>query len=101
LPPLVMDPINPAIAYVAGQRVYRTANSGTAWAQLPAFDADTTRVVIALAVAPASRQTIYAVTACLAAVNPSGCGSGVTSTSILWRSTNSGQSWTQMSTIPG
>ena len=93
-----MDPVNAAIAYVAGQRVYRTSDSGTTWTAVPIVDPDPTHVITALAVAPASRQILYAATACLPELALSfSCPSN----SFIWRSQNSGQSWTQRATVPG
>ncbi|MBI2816755.1 MAG: hypothetical protein HYX72_07430 [Acidobacteria bacterium] len=96
-PPLVIDPNNGAIAYVAGQRVYRTANTGTSWTALPMFNPDSTHVVIALAISPVSRQTLYVATACVPELLVGICSNF----SIIWRSSNSGQTWTRISAVPG
>ena len=103
LPPLAMDPVNAEIAYVAGQRVYRSSNGGiegggVEWTPLPVVDPDPSHVVIALAIAPASRQVLYAATACLPELSLSFSCPNV---SFLWRSQNSGQSWAQRATVPG
>src|SRR5262249_48470411 len=64
-PPLVVDPVNPSSAFVAGTRVYHTTDAGQSWTALPVVDSDTTHLIIALAMAPAQRTTLYAATACL------------------------------------
>jgi uncharacterized protein (TIGR03437 family) len=98
LPPLVADPVNNASAYVAGTHVYHTTNSGQAWTALPVVDSDATHVVVALAMAPAQRTTLYAATACLPEVIGKTCPLTI---SWIWLSRNSGQSWTQMGTVSG
>jgi len=97
-PPLVVDPVNSASVYVAGTRVYHTTNSGQSWTALPVVDSATNHLVIALAIAPAPRSVLYAATACLPEVALTSCP---TTNSLIWRSTNSGQSWTQTGTVSG
>jgi len=96
-PPLLLDPVTPTTAYVAGARLYRTTNSGQSWTALPIVDSDTTHVVIALAMAPAQRTALYAATACLPEVTLTTCAS----TSTIWRSANSGQTWVRMGALSG
>ena len=96
-PPLIADPVLGTTAYVAGRRVYRTTNSGGTWTALGTVDPEPSRVVVALAMPPSSRTTIYAVTACLPEVALTSCPSQ----SWVWRSTNSGDTWIQMSTVAG
>ncbi len=96
-PPVLLDPVNPASAYVAGTRLYRTTNSGQSWTALPVVDSDTTHVVIALAMAPAQRTALYAATACLPEVALTTCPS----TSTIWRSANSGQTWIRTGSVSG
>jgi uncharacterized protein (TIGR03437 family) len=96
-PPFVLDPLVSTTAYVAGRRVYRSTNSGTAWTALSIVDPDVTRVVTALAMPPSSRTTLFAVTACLPEVTLTSCPP----ISVIWRSTNAGQNWTQMSVVAG
>jgi uncharacterized protein (TIGR03437 family) len=96
-PPLLLEPVVTSSAYVAGRRLYRTTNNGTSWTPLAVVDPDPTHVVIALAMAPASRATLYAATACLPEVSQTRCSPG----SLLWRSANSGASWTQLPPITG
>jgi uncharacterized protein (TIGR03437 family) len=96
-PPLIVDSTNSASVFVAGTHVYHTTNSGGSWTALPMVDSDTTHVIIALAQAPASRATLYAATACL----PEVAGTACPATSIIWRSANTGQTWTQEGSIAG
>ena len=96
-PPFILDPVNPSSAYVAGSNVYHSSNSGTSWTALAAVDTDPNRVVIALAMAPSSRSTLYAATACLPEVALVSCPQN----SVIWRSANAGQSWVQMNTVSG
>ena len=96
-PPLVVDPVNPSSAFVAGSRLYRTSNAGDSWTVLPAVDSDPTHVVIALTMAPAQRTTLYAATACLPEVVLTSCPP----VSLIWRSQNSGQTWTRMGSVSG
>jgi uncharacterized protein (TIGR03437 family) len=96
-PPVLLDPVNSASAYVAGTRLYRTTNSGQSWTALPVVDSDTTHVVIALGMAPAQRTALYAATACLPEVVLTACPSS----STIWRSANSGQTWSSMGSVSG
>ncbi|HYR90676.1 MAG TPA: hypothetical protein VE422_41815 [Terriglobia bacterium] len=96
-PPLVVDPGIPSSAFVAGSRLYRTTDSGATWTALPVVDPDPNRVVIALAMAPASRAALYAATACLPEVALVDCPA----VSVVWRSANAGQTWVQMGSLPG
>jgi uncharacterized protein (TIGR03437 family) len=96
-PPLVVDPVNPVSAFVAGRRVYHTPDSGTTWTQLAIVDPDPTRVVISMAMSSIARSTMFAATACLPEVALTACPS----ISVIWRSTNAGQTWTQMSIVAG
>ncbi len=97
LPPMVADTTNPSSAYIAGRRLYHTNDAGGSWAALPIVDAEESHVVVALAIAPASRLTLYAATACLREVATMTCPTA----SRMWRSANGGQTWTQMAPIPG
>jgi len=96
-PPVVVDPVISATAYVAGRRIYRTTNSGVDWTAFNIIDEDPTRVVIALALAPTARSTLFAATACIPEVALTTCPP----LSVIWRSTNAGQTWVQMSVVSG
>ncbi|MBI3939532.1 MAG: hypothetical protein HY315_01740, partial [Acidobacteria bacterium] len=96
-PPLVLDPVSMSSAYVAGRRLYHTSDSGVTWRALTVVDPDPTHVVIALAMAPASRSTLYAATACLPEVALVSCPI----VSWVWRSQNAGESWVQMTPVSG
>ncbi|MBI4472494.1 MAG: hypothetical protein HY646_07485 [Acidobacteria bacterium] len=96
-PPIVLDPVATSSAFVAGRRLYRTNDSGATWTALPEVDPDPTHVVIALAIAPASRSTFFAATACLPEVALISCPA----TSVIWRSANGGQTWVQRSLVSG
>jgi len=96
-PPLVVDPVNPSSAFVAGTRLYHTTDAGQSWAALPVVDSDTTRVIIAIAMAPVQRTTLYAATACLPEIVLTSCPP----VSLIWRSQNSGQTWTQTGSVSG
>ena len=97
-PPLEVDPLNSASVYVAGTRLYHTTNSGQSWTALPVVDSGANQIVIALAIAPAQRGILYAATACLPEVALTSCP---TTNSLIWRSVNSGQSWTQTGSVSG
>jgi uncharacterized protein (TIGR03437 family) len=96
-PPLLVDPVNNASVFVAGTHLYHSTNSGKSWTALPVVDSDATHVVIAMTLAPASRTTLYAATACLPEVVVTSCPA----TSLIWRSANSGQTWTQEGSVSG
>lgn len=96
-PPLVFDPESTTSAYVAGRSIYYTTDSGANWTAKPLVDPDPSRVVIALAIAPASRLTLYAATACLPEVAQVQC----TPASEIWSSTDGGSIWVRMSPVPG
>src|SRR5262249_1558654 len=96
-PPLLLDPTTASTAYVAGTRLYPTTNSGNTWTALAVVDPDPNHVVLAVAAAPSSRLTLYAATGCLPEVALISCPPG----SLIWRSTNGGQSWVQVSPVPG
>jgi len=96
-PPLVLDPVFTSSAYVAGRRLYHTIDGGDTWTALAEVDPDPTHVVIALAIAPASRTTLFAATACLPEVALVSCPA----VSLVWRSANGGQTWVQMSPVAG
>jgi uncharacterized protein (TIGR03437 family) len=96
-PPVLLEPAVTTSAYVGARRLYRTTNSGTSWTALAVVDPDPTHVVIALAVAPAARATLYAATACLPEVVQTTCAPG----SLMWRSANSGTTWTQLPPVTG
>jgi uncharacterized protein (TIGR03437 family) len=96
-PPFLFDPVVPTTAYVAGTRLYRTSDSGTTWTALSTIDPDPTRVVVALAMSLSTRSVLYAATACVAAISEVPCPAS----SVFWRSTNSGVTWTQVGPIPG
>ncbi len=96
-PPLLPDPGNTATVYIAGQHLYRTSDSGANLTTLGTVDPDPTHVVIALAVAPASRLLFYAATSCLPDVSSTPCSP----VSIVWRSTNGGDSWVQAGSVTG
>jgi uncharacterized protein (TIGR03437 family) len=96
-PPVVVDPVLPSSAFVAGRSVYRTTDGGATWTTLSVVDPDPARVVTALAMAPVARNTLFAATACLPEVALTDCPI----ISAIWRSTNAGQSWTQVSLVAG
>ena len=96
-PPLLLDPVNSFSAYVAGARLYHTTDGGATWTALTAVDSDPNRVVIALAIAPGARSTLYAATACLPEVALVDCPVN----SVIWRSANTGQTWVQVGSVPG
>jgi uncharacterized protein (TIGR03437 family) len=96
-PPLVLDPVVTASAYVAGRRLYHTTNNGNTWTQLPIVDPDPTHVIIALAQAQAARATLFAATACLPEIAQTSCNASTQ----IWRSANSGTTWTQLPPVTG
>lgn len=96
-PALTLDPVNPASAFVAGTRAYRTTNSGVTWTATSVADPDPTHVVVAMTMAPGARTILYAATACLPEIALVACPA----TSFIWRSPNSGQNWALASTVSG
>jgi len=96
-PPLVADPVVTATLYVAGRRLYRSNDNGDTWSALAIVDPDPTRVVTAMAMAPSARSTLFAATACLPEIALTTCPP----ISVVWRSTNAGQTWAQMSVVAG
>jgi uncharacterized protein (TIGR03437 family) len=96
-PPLLSDPASPASAYVAGQKLYHTSDSGAVWTALGTIDPDPTHVVIALGRGPFN-FLLYAATACLPEIVPAATCSPV---SLIWRSTNGGTSWVQLNPVAG
>jgi uncharacterized protein (TIGR03437 family) len=97
LPPLILDAATGISAYVAGQHLYHTTDSGAAWTALATIDPDPTHVAIALARAPSSSFVLYAATACL----PEIIGTACPAVSLIWRSTNAGGSWTAIGSVAG
>lgn len=96
-PPLLLNPTNPATAFVAGQHLYRTTDSGATWSSIALIDFNTNNVVVALAMPPNGGRVMYAATACLPEVAVSRCSN----VSTIWQSTSTGASWTQKSTVLG
>ncbi|MSO19468.1 MAG: hypothetical protein EXQ56_03255 [Acidobacteria bacterium] len=97
-PPLLADPGSLANVYVAGQLLYRSTDQGTTFSAFGTIDPDRTRVVTALAAAPLARRFMYAATAC---IPPLAGAAGCPTISYIWRSTNSGQTWTQGAPVTG
>jgi hypothetical protein len=77
LAPLVMDPNNPAVLYAGGRHIWRTANAGDLWAQLPGLDPPS-GVCTAIDVAQSSTLAIWV-----------GFDNG-----LLFYSINGGTTWT-------
>ncbi len=99
-PPLLVDTINSALLFTAGQKVYRSMDGGQTWAAISAaLEPGTFNVVVTLAFAPAVRQTMYAATACLPDVAPA--GTRCAAASRIFRSTNGGVTWQQVSVVDG
>jgi uncharacterized protein (TIGR03437 family) len=96
-PPMISDPSSPASAYVAGQKLYHTTDSGAVWTAVSTIDPDPSHVVIALTRAPIG-FILFAATACLPEVAVSATCSPV---SLIWRSLNNGTSWTQINPVAG
>jgi len=83
--PLVIDPVSASSMFVAGTNLYHSTNSGSTWTLVSQIDPDPSHIVIALAMAPASRTTLYAATACLDEIAAASCPEA----SFIWRSAKS------------
>lgn len=59
IPPLVMDPVNPAVLYFGTYRLYRTSNSGDLWSTVSGDVTNGTGTIRTIAVAPSDTNTIY------------------------------------------
>ena len=59
IPPMVMDPVNPAVLYFGTYRLYRTANSGDLWAPVSGDVTNGTGTIRTIAIAPTDTATIY------------------------------------------
>ena len=61
IPPLVMDPVNPAVLYFGTYRMYRTSTSGDLWQSVSGdLSATGKGVLSAIAVAKSNPKTVYA-----------------------------------------
>jgi PKD repeat protein len=80
--PYVINPRNPQSLYVGKSRIYKSVNRGTNWVAHPAFGSGN---IDAIAIAPSDTNYIYA-----------------SKSSQIWRSTNDGQSYTDITAgLPG
>ncbi len=59
IPPLVMDPFNPAKLYFGTHRLYRTINDGVLWAPISADLTGGSGVINSISISPADSNTIY------------------------------------------
>lgn len=59
IPPLVMDPVNPAKLYFGTFRLYRTVNEGLQWLPITGDLTLGTGTITSIAVSPADTNTIY------------------------------------------
>lgn len=59
IPPLVMDPVNPAKLYFGTFRLYQTINEGVSWAPLGGDLSAGTGTITSISVSPADTMTIY------------------------------------------
>ncbi len=59
IPPLVMDPVNPAKLYFGTFRLYRTVNDGIAWTPISADLSGGSANITSIAIAPSDTNTIY------------------------------------------
>src|SRR5262245_38031660 len=94
---MILDQTITASAYVAGRRLYHTTNNGNTWTALAIVYPDQAHAGITLAMAPAARATLYAATACLPEVAQTSCPAST----LIWRSANSGTTWTQLPPVTG
>lgn len=62
LPPYVLDPQNPSVAYYGTERVYRSANGGTSWSPRSGDLTDGAGAIRALAIAESDPDYLYAAT---------------------------------------
>jgi hypothetical protein len=60
IPPLVMDPVNPAKLYFGTFRLYQTTNEGVNWTALGGDLSNGTGTITSISVSPADTMTIYA-----------------------------------------
>src|SRR5579859_466337 len=79
-PPLIADPNRQGVLYLASNRVYRTANRGDSWS--PISDDLTDKSIQAIALAPGDSDTLYA----------------GTTDGLIWRTTDAGAHWTDVTT---
>lgn len=102
---LVMDPTNSQVLYAAvgdpfmsdtANGVYKTTDGGTTWARAgnfpTGFDPNVGRITIAIA--PSNHLVLYGVIAQEA-------GPGVAPVYQAWKTTDGGNTWTQMNAFPG
>jgi hypothetical protein len=59
IPPLVMDPVNPAKLYFGTFRVYQTLNEGLQWTPITGDVTSGTGTITSIAISPADTNTIY------------------------------------------
>jgi hypothetical protein len=59
IPPLVMDPVNPAKLYFGTYRLYQTVNEGLSWTALGGDLSAGTGTITSISVSPADTMTIY------------------------------------------
>lgn len=59
IPPLVMDPVNPAKLYFGTYRVYRTTDDGLTWTAISADLTAGTGAITSIAISPADTNTIW------------------------------------------
>jgi len=59
IPPLVMDPVNPAKLYFGTYRLYQTINEGVSWTALSADLSNGSGTITSISVSPADTMTVY------------------------------------------
>ena len=127
IPPLVMDPARPRIAYFGTFNLYRTSNFGDAWTSIGTSLVSSTGNISAIGVAPSDSLTVYVGSSdgrvsythdlgatWTTATGPSGAPitdfavdprdartavvtlSGFVSTNHVWRTTDGGATWTNI-----
>jgi photosystem II stability/assembly factor-like uncharacterized protein len=104
---IAVDPVNPNIIYVGtGQSedfsvgIYRSIDAGVHWTQFGANEF-TTQKVLKIAIDPATAGSTRTTTLYASVVNRGDCGQPGNCTHSIWKSTNSGQTWTQKRTTGG
>lgn len=106
--PLVIDPTNPSVLYIGGNVLDRSTDGGATWTQISPSDPDD---LPGPPPAETENDPVYANTyATISAIapattdpDPNGYASTIyvgTDTGYVWKTTDAGQTWTQMTGLP-
>jgi photosystem II stability/assembly factor-like uncharacterized protein len=106
--PLVIDPANPSVLYIGGNVLDRSTDGGATWTQIsPSDPADLPGVPPTETeddpVYANTYATISAVAPATTSPDPNGYANTIyagTDTGYVWKTTDAGQTWTQMTGLP-